>query len=336
MTDKLSPSALTSGTLSINPLFPYYGQDNPSQGFRDNFRNTLVGLSSAYNTINSLIDNELLKGVDNSTSMDHGEISEVILANWSQSRVRHINSGSTITLNYDDAVVHYIDNTSATNVTLAIRGFPTDSTFSAMRVYVDIPNTNLKVYWEDHAYFLNGDKLGGYTPATGAMTFLSSGTFGIEVGTFTGSGFFLRDLDNRATSPTGVLGGGSGVRTTLTTSTVSLSPGNSANINLTGFKGYTLYSAEISSPAWVRLYTDDASRSNDLLTGRSQTADPTTSGVVAEFITSISNERVKAAPAVNGFNDELVPVNIIPLAVTNIGTTPQSIQIKLVVLPTES
>lgn len=335
MTDKLSPSALTSGTLSINPLFPYYGQDNPSQGFRDNFRNTLVGLTSAYDTINSLIDNELLKGVDNSTSMDHGEISEVILANWSQSRVRHVNSGTTITLNYDDAVVHYIENTTASNITLAIRGLPTDSTFGAMRVYVDIPDTNLKVFWEDSAYFLNGDKLGGYTPSTGAMTFLSSGTFGIEVATFTGSGFFLRDLDNRATSPTGISGGG-GVRTTLTTSTPVLSVGNSANLDLAGFKGYALYAAEISSPAWVRVYTDTGARNDDLLTGRPQTADPSTPGVVAEFVTSVSNERVKVSPAVIGFNDEPVPVAKIPLAITNIGTTQQSIQVKLIVVQTES
>lgn len=334
MTDKLSPSSLTSGTLSINPLFPYYGQDNPSQGFRDNFRNTLGGLASAYTAINSLIDNEIVKGVEGDTSMDHGTVKEVILNDWSQTRMNHINSGTAITLDYSVAAVHSIASSSARSAaTVYLRNFPVDGSLATMRLYVEVPSTSFKLNWSDAAYIANAASIGGYAAATGVMSFLSTGTYGLEISSYTGDSFYIHDLDNRASGPNG--GGVAASRTTVSTSTGILQAGNTANLTLPGYRGYILYKATVSAPAWVRLYTSSDARSADLLSGRSQTTDPTTPGVVAEFITGTDNETVVVAPAIMGFNDDPVPVAEIPIAVTNIGTVQKIIQVSTVIVQTE-
>ena len=67
--------------------------------------------------------------------------------------------------------------------------------------------------------------------------------------------------------------------------TQSISNGGSANISFTTPKTYMLYSIQTSHAAWVTLYMDTTSRTNDA--SRSETTDPTPgSGVLAEVITS--------------------------------------------------
>ena len=125
-------------------------------------------------------------------------------------------------------------------------------------------------------------------------------------------------------------------RTTVTGTTATIPAGDTANLTILGFKGYMLYSIETSSTvggAWVRVYTDVASRVADVL--RAQTADPSTPGVIAEVITT-SNSSVVIAPGVFGFNNELIPTNDIELAVTNTNGTPGEFIITLTVLPMES
>lgn len=67
--------------------------------------------------------------------------------------------------------------------------------------------------------------------------------------------------------------------------TQSINSGSSANISFTTPKTYVLYSIQTSHAAWVTLYMDTTSRTNDA--SRSETTDPTPgSGVLAEVITS--------------------------------------------------
>ena len=67
--------------------------------------------------------------------------------------------------------------------------------------------------------------------------------------------------------------------------TQSIANGAVANLSITTPKTYVLYSIETSHAAWVTLYTDTTSRTNDAC--RSETTDPTPgSGVLAEVITT--------------------------------------------------
>jgi len=137
--------------------------------------------------------------------------------------------------------------------------------------------------------------LGGGT--SGDIIF-SSGTQGIDYG----------DLDNK---PTSLLAS----RAALAGTTASLANAATGNLQITGYKGYMLYKIQTSAAAWVRIYTDAASRSAD--SGRSEGTDPTPgSGVIAEVITT-GAQTILISPGAIGFNNESSPTTAIELAVTN-------------------
>ena len=74
-------------------------------------------------------------------------------------------------------------------------------------------------------------------------------------------------------------------RTTAQITATSLAPNASANVSINTPKTYALLKIETSAAAWVTLYTDTTSRTNDA--SRSETTDPTPgSGVIAEVITN--------------------------------------------------
>jgi hypothetical protein len=88
-----------------------------------------------------------------------------------------------------------------------------------------------------------------------------------------------------------------------------------------------------SVAAWVRVYTDSASRTAD--SGRAITTDPgINAGIVAEVITTTTST-VLIAPATIGFNNETTVTNIIPIAVTNRTGIASAVSVTLTVLQME-
>jgi hypothetical protein len=109
--------------------------------------------------------------------------------------------------------------------------------------------------------------------------------------------------------------GGTASRTTVAGTTASLVNAATGNLTITGYKGYMLYKIQTSAAAWVRIYTDTASRTSD--SSRTEGADPNPSaGVVAEVITTAA-ETILISPAALGFSNESTPNTSIQLAVTN-------------------
>jgi hypothetical protein len=104
-------------------------------------------------------------------------------------------------------------------------------------------------------------------------------------------------------------------RTTVAGTTASLASLASGDLNITGFKGYVLYKIQTSVAAWVRLYTDGASRTADA--SRLEAVDPEPgAGVIAEVITT-GGQTILMSPGVLGFNNESSPTTTIPCRVTN-------------------
>jgi hypothetical protein len=132
---------------------------------------------------------------------------------------------------------------------------------------------------------------------------------------------------------TGISGSSSG-RVSLQVTTNTLSVGSSANVNITGYKGYALYSIQTSSAAWVTVYVSNATRLADA--NRQQGVDPNPgSGVVGEIISN-SDNTLFFTPAVVGFNaDNPVSTNI-PLKVVNNGVSSSAITITLTLVKLES
>ena len=104
--------------------------------------------------------------------------------------------------------------------------------------------------------------------------------------------------------------------------------GTTATINATGYGVYLLYYVTVSSPAWVRIYANQSSLTAD--SSRAQGTDPGfNSGVIAEFITTASNQTILVSPGILGYNQENPVTTNIPMAVTNNSATTQSITVTL-------
>jgi len=98
-----------------------------------------------------------------------------------------------------------------------------------------------------------------------------------------------------------------------------------------GYKGYVLYKVETDVEAWVRIYCDSTSRTNDNV--RSEGNDPLPgSGVIAEVRTTPSNNSVLVTPGVMGFNNENPRQPNIFVAINNRSTGASAVQVTLTVL----
>lgn len=163
----------------------------------------------------------------------------------------------------------------------------------------------------------------------------------------------LSDVDTSTTPPTNgqslvwstasskwlpgtVTGGGGSLqsRSNVATTTTSLANGATGNITITGYKGYMLYKIQTSAAAWVRVYTDAASRLADA--SRAEGADPAPgSGVIAEVITT-GAQTILLSPGTLGFSNEGTPSTNIECAVTNKSGGTTTITVTLTVVQLEA
>ncbi len=113
-------------------------------------------------------------------------------------------------------------------------------------------------------------------------------------------------------------------------STASLADDVTAELNITGYKAYSLFKITTSAEAWVRVYVDDASRDADAT--RSEGEDPTPgSGVISEVRTS-GAESILISPGIMGFNNDSPRTDTIYLSVTNRSGSSTAITVTLTAL----
>ena len=128
-------------------------------------------------------------------------------------------------------------------------------------------------------------------------------------------------------------GGASLVRSSASAATSSMSNNSSRNITITTAKSYALQKIQTSAAAWVTLYTDTTSRSND--SGRSEATDPTPgSGVIAEVITTGATSQL-ISPFIIGGNMDSTPSTNTYLKVVNKSGSTQAITVTLYYVPLE-
>ena len=116
----------------------------------------------------------------------------------------------------------------------------------------------------------------------------------------------------------------------LSGTTASLAADATAELNITGYKAYSLFKITTDAEAWVRVYVDDASRDAD--NTRSEGEDPTPgSGVISEVRTS-GAQSILISPGIMGFNNDSPRTDTIYLAVTNRSGAATTITVTLTAL----
>ena len=134
------------------------------------------------------------------------------------------------------------------------------------------------------------------------------------------------------------VGGGNTLtsRQELSNTTVAIDNNATADLNIDGYKAYSLFAIETSEASWVRVYTTAESRTADA--NRSEGNDPGPgSGVIAEVRTFQVGEKVQITPGVIGFNYNAIPTTTIYLSVTNRSgaSSPLSITVTLTAIKLE-
>ena len=114
----------------IDGAYPVAGQDNNSQGFRDNFTNTKTNFGYAAGEITDLQNNVLLKSALTGTTLDNNLDGSLLygalIQDFSATRVAIGTVSGSQTINY--ASGHYQTLTTSGSVTLAFSNFPTTGT----------------------------------------------------------------------------------------------------------------------------------------------------------------------------------------------------------------
>lgn len=172
MTSAINPN-------NINGAYPVAGQDNNSQGFRDNFTNSKTNFEYAATEITDLQNKAILKAaltggvLDN--NMNGSLLSNAQLQNISETRVALGTINGTATIDYGAGA--YYTLTTSGSVSLSFTNFSVAGTASRVRVRITVASTAHTVTLPA-AVTIGTANLQGY--ASNIITFNQTGTYEFE------------------------------------------------------------------------------------------------------------------------------------------------------------
>jgi len=251
---------------SINPnnidnAYPIAGQDNDSQGFRDNFTNIKTNFEYAAQEITDLQNKVILKAALTGTTLnnDMGQnlLSSAKIQNFSATRVDFGAVSGTITVNYQSG--HYQIFSMTDSSTLAFSNFPAPGNTGLVRVRVTVTNTAHTLTLPS-AVSIGTENVQGYS--NNIISFNRDGTYEYEFVTIDGgSSISIFDL-NRNRDPIFLpssedLAASAAINLEVTTSYFSTSAGETSTL-AAGYNGQikVLCAAEVTAGNMVTTVTN--------------------------------------------------------------------------------
>ena len=192
---------------SINPnnidgTYPIAGQDNDSQGFRDNFTNIKNNFTFAYNELTDLQDKVVLKSslsggtVDNNLNYTQFIAPQLIKAVETKNDLGTITGSSTIS--WADGHFQYFITSGS--VTLAFSNWPTSGYYTKLRIQANVASTSHTITFPS-AVSVGLENIQGANATSRVVTFTSTGLYQFELtsydnGTTIAIEDVLRNYDN--------------------------------------------------------------------------------------------------------------------------------------------
>jgi len=182
MTSAINPN-------NINGAYPVAGQDNNSQGFRDNFTNTSTNFQYAANEITALQNNSVLTSdLATSTQPVFNNLLTSTLANgYLQNMYTPLVALGTVsgavTVNY--ALGSYQTVTTSGGITLGFSNFPAAGKVATVVLQVTVVSVAHTVQLPA-AVTVNNTGIQGLNPSTNIITFAAVGTYAFQFTTSNG------------------------------------------------------------------------------------------------------------------------------------------------------
>jgi len=227
---------------NIDGTYPIAGQDNNSQGFRDNFTETKVNFQYAATEITDLQTKAVLKAALTGTTLDNNMADNLIYAakvqDFSFTKIAPTPVSGTLTLNYASGHYQTYDTASAGSVTLAFSNFPTSGSYGYMKLQITVSSV---IYTLTLPAAVSGGLSGiqGISPGTAGVsntiTFSAAGVYEFAFGSYDGGATItLFDLNRALTNFSGITGSSISVSGNVTGGNVNTGGVVTATGNITG------------------------------------------------------------------------------------------------------
>jgi len=168
-------------TSAINPndidgTYPVAGQDNNSQGFRDNFTNTKTNFQYAASEITDLQNKAVLKAALTGTTLNNdmagSPLSNAAISDFAAIAAILGTTSGAVNINYVSG--HYQTVTTGGSISLAFTNFPAAGNFGIVRVAITVANTGYTVTLPA-AVSVGTSNLQGYS--AGTISYDQTGTY---------------------------------------------------------------------------------------------------------------------------------------------------------------
>lgn len=191
---------------NIDGSYPVAGQDNNSQGFRDNFTNIKVNFQDAAAEITDLQNKVILKSALDGTTLDNNFNDALLIAaqiqDFAAAKVAISNTSGSIAVNYSTG--HYQTITTSGNVNLSFTNFPGTGIYGYIKLQLNITNIAHTVTINAGTSILGTSGIQGYVAsgaAVGTITFGATGYYEFAFGTYDqGATITLFDLNRGLTN----------------------------------------------------------------------------------------------------------------------------------------
>ena len=185
---------------NIDGAYPIAGQDNDSQGFRDNFTNTRTNFSLAAQEITDLQDKVVLKAALVGTTLDNdmggSVLSNAQLQDMSETRVALGSVSGAQTINY--AAGPYYTLSTSGSVSISFTNLSPAGTVSRVRLQIAVTNISHTLTLPA-AVSVGTSNIQGYT--ANVITFNKTGTYEFEFETNDGGSTITIIDQNRNLDP---------------------------------------------------------------------------------------------------------------------------------------
>ena len=155
---------------SINPnnidgTYPIAGQDNDSQGFRDNFTNIKNNFTFASTELSDLQNNAILKaplsGTTLNNNLNNAQLIGAQISKFTQTRSDIGTQSGSISVNWSDA--HFQTLAITANTTVTLGSWPTSGFWTSMVLDVTPKAENLYLTLAGASSFVNAVNIQGFT-----------------------------------------------------------------------------------------------------------------------------------------------------------------------------